>query len=115
MMNGNPQKGNNYAMMGSNAQYRNGSGMMSGYTQNGDGWEWMDAMHAWMTTSGGIHTFVWNDLAEKLGLTIDELYAEVNSGKTITQIAEEKGVSRADLVAAGLSKNNSFDPSKRHV
>jgi hypothetical protein len=56
-------------------------------------------MHQWMTASGGMHTFVWEALAEKLGLTSDGLYAEVNSGKTIAQIAEEKGVSRADLVA----------------
>jgi hypothetical protein len=100
MMNGNTQKVNGYSNLGSNTQTRNGSGMMSGNAQDGSGWEWMDAMHEWMTTIGGMHTFVWNTLAEKLGLTSDELYAEVNSGKTITQIAEEKGVSRADLVAA---------------
>ena len=94
-------------MMGSNGQTGYGSGMMGGrggimsdYAQNDSGWEWMDAMHQWMTTSDGMHTFVWNALAEKLGLTSDELYGEVNSGKTIAQIAEEKGVSRADLIAA---------------
>ncbi len=73
-------------------------GMMSGYAQN-DSREWMDAMHQWMTTNGGMHIFVWNALADTLGLTVDELDAEVNSGKTIAQIAEEKGISRADLVA----------------
>lgn len=87
-------------MMGGNGQTGYGRGMMGGYAQNGDGWEWMNAMHEWMTTSGGMHTFIWNALAEKLGLTSDELYAEVNSGKTIAQIAEAKGVSRADLIAA---------------
>jgi hypothetical protein len=56
-------------------------------------------MHQWMNANGGMHTFVWNALAEKLGLTSDELTTEVNSGKTIAQIAEEKGVSRTDLVA----------------
>jgi DNA-binding phage protein len=85
-------------MMGSNRQ--TGSGMMSGNAQNGSGWEWMDTMHEWMTTSVGMHTFVWNILAEKFGLTSIELYGQVNNGKTITQIAEEKGVSRADLIAA---------------
>jgi DNA-binding phage protein len=94
MMGGNGQTGYGSGMMGGRG------GMMSGYTQNGDDWEWMNSMHQWMTASGGMHTFVWNALAEKLGLTNDELYAEVNSGKTIAQIAEEKGVSRADLVAA---------------
>jgi hypothetical protein len=94
MMGGNGQTGYGSGMMGGRG------GMMSGFTQNGDDWEWMNSMHQWMTASGGMHTFVWNALAEKLGLTNDELYAEVNSGKTIAQIAEEKGVSRADLVAA---------------
>lgn len=75
-------------------------GMMGGYAQDEDGWEWMDAMHQWMTASGGMHTFVWDTLAENLGLSVDELYAEVNNGRTIAQIAEDKGLSRADLVAA---------------
>jgi hypothetical protein len=99
MMNGNTQKVNGYSMMGGNGQTGNGTGMMGGNAQNASSWEWMDAMHDWMTTSGGMHTFVWNALAVKLGLTSDQLYAEVNSGKTIVQIAEEKGVSRAGLVA----------------
>lgn len=74
-------------------------GMMGGYAQTGNSWEWMNAMHQWMDANGGMHTFVWNALAEKLGLTSDELSAEVNSGKTLAQIAEEKGLSRTDLVA----------------
>jgi hypothetical protein len=92
-------------MMGGNGQTGSGmmggrGGMMGGNAQNGDGWEWMESMHQWMTASGGMHTFVWNALAEKLGLSSAELTTEVNSGKTIAQIADEKGVSRADLVAA---------------
>ena len=94
MMGGSGQTGYGPGMMGGRG------GMMNGYAQNGDGWEWMNAMHEWMTTSGGMHTFVWNALSETLDLTSDELYAEVSSGKTIAQVAEEKGVSRTDLVAA---------------
>ena len=94
MMGGYPQNEYGYGMMGGRG------GMMGGYAQNGEGWEWMDDMHQWMAASGGMHTFVWNALADTLGLTSDELYAEVNSGKTITQIAEEKGISRTELVAA---------------
>jgi hypothetical protein len=75
-------------------------GMMGGYAQNGATWASMDAMHQWMLTSGGMHTFVWNALAEKLGLSSDALTTAVNSGKTISQIATEKGISRTDLVAA---------------
>jgi hypothetical protein len=87
-------------MMGGNGQTTGyGPGMMGGYAQNGDSWEGMNSMHQWMGASGGMHTFVWNALSEKLGLTSEELYAEVNSGKTIAQIAEEQGVSRADLIA----------------
>ena len=73
-------------------------GMMNG--QSGAGWGWMNSMHQWMTASGGMHTFVWNALAEAIGMTSDELTAEVNNGKTIAQIAEEKGVSSTDLAAA---------------
>lgn len=92
MMGGNGQAGYGYGMMG-------GGGMMGGTAQGGNSWEWMNAMHQWMAASGGMHTQVWNAVAEELGLTSDELYSEVNSGKTLAQIAEAKGVSRADLVA----------------
>jgi hypothetical protein len=70
-----------------------GSGMMGGNAA------WMQTMHEWMTTSGGMHTLVWDSLAKTLGLTTDELYAELNSGKTLAQLGEEKGISRADLAA----------------
>lgn len=73
--------------------------MMGGFTQTDDSRGWMNSMHQWMNASGGMHTFVWNALTEKLGLTSDELAAEVSNGKTIAQVAEEKGVSRADLIA----------------
>lgn len=64
-------------------------------TQNGG----MAAMREWMQQSGGIHTTVWNALAEKLGLTADALTAEINSGKTLAQITKDKGVSVQDLAA----------------
>jgi len=80
------------------------SGMMGRYRQSGqdeDGWEWMQAMHGWMSSGGGMHAAVWQTLTEKLGMTSDELYAELwDGGKTLTQVAEEKGVSSADLAAA---------------
>ena len=78
-------------------------GMMGRYQQSGqdeDGWEWMQAMHGWMS-SGGMHTAVWQVLTEKLGMTSDELYAELqDGGKTLAEVAEEKGVSSTDLVTA---------------
>ncbi len=95
MMGGNAQTGGGWTGGGR----MGGRGMMGGNAQTGDTWAWMDAMHQWMNASGGMHTFVWDALTAKLGLTSDELTAELNSGKTIAQVAEEKGVSRADLIA----------------
>ncbi len=99
--------GNGYGMMGSNGGY----GMMGQFGQNGDDYAWMNNMHEWMTTTGGMHTIVWNGLAEALDLSPDELNAELTSGKTLTQIAEARDVSQEQLAAvletsvkAGLDK-----------
>ena len=62
-------------------------------TQNGG----VGAMHEWMHQDGGVHDTVRKALAEKLGLTPEELTAQVNNGKTLAQIAQEKGVSNKDL------------------
>ena len=87
--------GNSYGMMGGNDGY----GMMGNFAQNGD-YSWMNNMHQWMFTSGGMHNFVWGGLAETLGLTQDELNAELANGKTLAQIAEAKGVTQEQLAAA---------------
>lgn len=86
-------------MMGSRA-FQNGGWesmqqMHDQMSQNGG----MGAMHLWMHQPGGVHDTVWNSLAEKLGLTADELTSQVNDGKTLAQIAEEKGVEVKDLAA----------------
>jgi len=74
-------------------------GMMGGvFGQQGSA-GWMSSMHNWITTTGGMHTLVWDSLAETLGLTTDELNAELNGGKTLAALAEEKGLDRAALVA----------------
>jgi hypothetical protein len=73
-------------------------GMMGGWKQQGDS-DWMSAMHTWMTSTGGMHTLVWDSLTNAFDMTSDELYAELNSGKTLAELAEEKGLDRADLVA----------------
>lgn len=44
----------------------------------------------WMTR---MHEAVWTAVAKELGMTYDELVAETQGGKTLWQIAEEKGVS----------------------
>ena len=75
-------------------------GMMSGFAQNEDGLEWMSAMHQWMTDEGGMRTFVWNALGEVLGMTSDELTAAVSSNQSLAEIAEERGISRSELITA---------------
>lgn len=59
----------------------------------------MGAMHEWMHQSGGVHEAVWKAIAEKLGLTAEELTAQFESGKTLAEIAQERGVSTSDLAA----------------
>lgn len=86
-----PWGGAMQAMMG--GRWGSMQAMHSQMVQNGG----MTAMREWMRQSGGVHEAVWQALAEKLGLTPDELTAQVNSGKTLAQIAQEKGVSTKDL------------------
>jgi hypothetical protein len=74
-------------------------GMMVDAWNQQDGSNWMSAMHNWMTSTGGMHTLVWDSLAKALGITTDELYMELNSGKTLPELASEKGLDKADLVA----------------
>jgi len=74
-------------------------GMMGGYWNQQGGSFDMGAMHNWMTSTGGMHTLVWDALSDALGLTTDELYAELNSGKSLAELAEEKDLDRAALVA----------------
>ena len=90
LQNGTPAPGygmisNNHGMMG------NGSGMTNGVDMN--------AMHQWMSTTSGMHTTVWNGLAEALGLTPEELNAQFASGQTLAQIAVAQGVSQEELAA----------------
>jgi hypothetical protein len=73
-------------------------GMMGGYWNQQGNWDRMSAMHNWMTSTGGMHALVWDALSNALGLTTDELYAELNRGKSLAQLAEEKGLDRAALV-----------------
>ena len=68
-------------------------GMMGGWGRG-----WMGSMMA----AGGMHEQVWTAIAEKLGMSYDELVAAVQNGQTIQQLAEAKGVSLDDLKQAAL-------------
>lgn len=90
------------SMMGGNAGATWGmagarSMMGGGHMGNGAG---MAGMQAWMRADNGPHTLVWNALAGKLGLTTDELSAQLAQGQTLAQVAEAQGVSQANLSQA---------------
>lgn len=96
---------NTTGMMGQGSYYgmMNGSShaqMMGRNGTNGEDQSWMDQMHAWMSASGGMHEMVWKGLADALGMTPDELNAELANGKTIAQIAGSKGIQKEQLAAA---------------
>lgn len=76
------------------------SQMMGGTGSSSEDYPDMDQMHSWMMGSGGMHEIVWKAVAETLGLTPDELTQEISDGKSITQLAEEKGISKDQLAAA---------------
>ena len=79
-------------MGGGYRMHGNGQAMMAGVDVN--------AMHTWMTDTGGMHTQVWASLAETLGLTPDELSAQLTAGQTLAQIAEAQGISQEQLTTA---------------
>lgn len=81
-----------YPGMGGNGMRGNGQRMMAGVDMN--------AMQAWMTDTGGMHTQIWASLSETLGLTPDELSTQIAAGQTLAEIAEAQGVSQEQLSAA---------------
>jgi hypothetical protein len=91
MMQGNGGPNGYGSMM--NGNWEDMQQMHNGMSQNGG----MGAVHAWMHQSGGMHDTVWVALADQLGTTTEDLTAQIESGKTLAQIAEEKGVAVKDL------------------
>lgn len=98
-------------MSGANhSETMNGNGTMMG-GQAGQGNDRIDQMHGWMTASGGMHDQVWKSVADALGTTTEELNRALSNGKTLNQIAQERGVSQDKLastletaIKAGLDK-----------
>lgn len=58
------------------------------------------AWHSMPAWGGQMHASIWQTLTQTLGLTEDELAAQLQSGQSLAQIAEAQGVSREDLLAA---------------
>jgi hypothetical protein len=63
--------------------------------------------YCWWGTTGNVPTTGWQGtpheaIAQALGITSDELYAAQVSGKTVAQLASEKGVDLETVVAAAL-------------
>ena len=90
---GTPAPGYGSGMMGSGGMMGNGSHM-----DQSDGS--MQAMHAWMTQTGGMHTYMWASLAEALNLTPDALQAQLADGQTLTEIAAAQGLDQTQLADA---------------
>jgi hypothetical protein len=81
--------------------YRGPGGMMqpgAGMMQPGTGMMY-GAGGGWMFE---YHDQMWEALAKALDMTVDELNAALQSGKTVAEIAEEKGISTEDLQQAML-------------
>jgi uncharacterized protein YidB (DUF937 family) len=73
----------------------------------------MNNMHQSMLTNGAqsVHNIVWQGLADALKMKPEDLRAELTQGKTLTQIAEARGVPQNQLMTmleasmkAGLDK-----------
>jgi len=95
--------GGGYGMMGGTGYGTmggTGSSMMGNFTQNGGDTAWMNNMHQWTLTNGGMHNVVWQGLADVLKIKPEDLSAELAAGKTLTQIAEAKGISQKQLTTA---------------
>jgi hypothetical protein len=76
------------------------SGWMGGRGMMGASPDSMQGMHAWMQGTGGMHTIMWDGLAEELGLTPEALQTALAEGQTLLDVAAAQGIDRDGLVAA---------------
>lgn len=89
--------GSHDGMMGSHNGMMGGPGGMMG----GPG-----GMMECSGSMGAMHDQIWAAMAETLGLTADELTAEIESGKTLIELGEAAGLSEEDLTAALAEAHN---------
>jgi hypothetical protein len=95
---GTPSAG--YGMMGSGGMM--GQGGMTPALAPGASVDFddMGAMHTWMMGPNGMHTQMLTDLAKTLNLKLEDLQSQLQSGRTLTQIAQAQGISQAQLETA---------------
>lgn len=89
--------GTGYGMMGGGGMMRRGGTMGQG---SGFDYDDMQAMRGWMMGPNGMYTQVLTDLAKALNLSLTDLQSQLQSGKTLDQIAQAQGVSQAQLETA---------------
>lgn len=70
----------------------------------GQGWNgtqiWDCPLHTGAHTDGLMRDAIWEATANALSLSLDELEAEFADGKSLPQLADERGVEWTDLIAA---------------
>jgi hypothetical protein len=75
-----------------------GRGMLGGGMMGGNHAQ----MHDAMMDADGMHEQVWAAVAQKLGLTYEELNTALQNGQTVAQLAQAKGVSLDELKTVAL-------------
>ena len=68
----------------------------------------MQGMHNFLLGQNSMHEQVWTAIAQKLGLTYDELTQAVQNGQTIQQLAQTKGISMDELQTAALDAMRTY-------
>ena len=89
-----------------------GRGMMGGW-QNGTysgtlPYSGMSGMHNFMMGTNGMHQQVWTAVAQKLGMTYEQLTQATQNGQTIAQLAQARGVSLDELKNAALAATRTY-------
>lgn len=63
----------------------------------------MLGMHNFMMGTNGMHQQVWTAIAQKLGMSYDQLTQAVQNGQSVEQLAQAKGVSLDELKQAAIA------------
>ena len=75
-------------------------GPQPGQGTPGPGFGWGCGGYGMMGSGSNMHQTMWEAAAKTLGLTVDQLAAEFQAGKTLSQVAKEHNVEQATLQKA---------------